>query len=500
MNTNDVAYIEKQMEETLTKYHPVGLAVGVIQNGEIAFTKGVGLANLTTKQPVTPQTIFRVASISKTLTAVATMQLIEQNRFQLDDPANKHLTSFQIQQPKKYAPITVRHLLTHTSGLGELAPVLSYINPKTAYHVIAHRFGKQYRLPMSEFYAGRLKPDSPPGVKWSYANHGFGVLEQLIADVSGQPFPEYMRDHVLNPIGMTQSAFERQESWKHPALGYKVDQKGQASPVVDIEAIPQGAGGLFTSIEELSQYAKALMLDGNPSPMLKEQTLRQMYHPHYKTADAHNAMGLGFNVRQWRGHQIAFHDGLWLGFMSSMWLAPEAGLGVLVFMNTAHSSAVWTAKRIFDHLLEAKPAVQLEAGVSVKPQPEQWAELEGTYGPKPGWNSNFRLWTSYGGELTVKQEEGQLKLYSRIKQWKNGHPLKPVQGNGRQFLISDWTRVTFAETPDGMALHLNQHTFYKRQHKRQSIAFQQKLLTGAVGAMGIASVLLNLKKRKKNKQ
>ncbi len=117
-----LAALDDKIVRAMNKYVLSGMAVGVVRDGRLVYAKGFGLANARGNKPVTPDTVFRIASISKTFTAIAVMQLWEQGKIRLDEPVNRYLKSYQIVHPDPASPpITIRHLLTHTSGLGEVA-------------------------------------------------------------------------------------------------------------------------------------------------------------------------------------------------------------------------------------------------------------------------------------------------------------------------------------------------------------------------------------------
>ncbi|MEM8861276.1 MAG: serine hydrolase domain-containing protein, partial [Chloroflexota bacterium] len=192
--------IDKNNVSLMGRSQLPGMVMGVVKNGKPVFIKGYGVSNIQEDTAVNEDTIFRIASISKIVTAIGVMQLVESGKVELDAPVENYLRSFRIRKhPAATKPMTVRHLLTHTAGIGELAPLLGYVQPQTFMGVSL----KNTSLPpLKKLYRGELRPDRAPGQAWSYANHGYATLGQIIADVSGLSFPEYMQKNIFEPLGM----------------------------------------------------------------------------------------------------------------------------------------------------------------------------------------------------------------------------------------------------------------------------------------------------------
>src|SRR5215472_3452060 len=198
-----------------------GLAAGIIKDGRVVYTGGFGFADAQRSIHVTSDTSFRIGSISKTLTAIGLMQLFEQGRFKLDDPVNGYLRAYQIAQPAQSPPVSFRHLLTHTSGIGELRRLSDLLRPTLG---LACKPGS---LPtLRDYYAPALKAEVAPGTKWAYANHGFATLGQLVEDISGQPFAQYMLEHVFAPLGMEHTDYLPSERVRGTlAKGYRMRRR-----------------------------------------------------------------------------------------------------------------------------------------------------------------------------------------------------------------------------------------------------------------------------------
>ena len=476
--------INKAIEEN----HLPGIGIGLVYQGVPIYAKGFGLADVRQDVSVTAETVFRIASISKTFAAIALMQLWEQGKFDLHAPVNDFLKGYKVQH-KGSQPITFHHLLTHTAGLGEFASLWKYLSPVAHFNVV---------LPggavpeLRKLYGRTLHAERPAGEKWCYANNGFATVGQLVADISGQSFPEYVRDHILVPLGMETADFWRSPRVKPKlAIGYKYNKKrSQFKAVPDLEQITVAAGSMNASINDMTRYVAALMNGGcnEFGQVLKPETLEMMYTPQFQLDPRLQGMGYAFKVDDWGGHRVVSHDGLWLGFISSMFVAPDAELGVVALTNSASGAAIYVAFQLLQRALNTSSRPLKKAPVAEPPEkPELWPELVGFYAPTPGWNTNFRLWQQYGNEFEVYVDGEKLHIRSNWGGWKQGYLLKPADADDPLSFVVGSTPVIFRRTAvGGMTLLKGLHRLEKRPYS-QSI--RRKL-----DQFGI-SKLLNYKKR-----
>jgi CubicO group peptidase (beta-lactamase class C family) len=448
------------------------------------------MADIVQNRPVTPDTVFRIASVSKTFAAVGLMQLWEQGKFDLHDPINEYLHDYQVTHHNRQAPaITFHHLLTHTAGLGEFTRLTNYLRPKAHFNVVRPHVPVP---PLRALYGRRLAAECHPGEKWCYANNGFATVGQLVADISGQPFPDYIRQHIFEPLDMEHSEFWRSQRVKEAlAIGYKYRaRKKDFKPVIDLEQVTTAAGAMYATVNDMGRYMAALMEGGS---ILKPETLELMFTPQYQLDERLQGMGYGFKVDNFGGHRVVSHDGLWLGFISSLFIAPDAELGIVALTNSANSIAIGLARGMMQRMLgEARELKRRPEPDSLADTPELWPALMGYYGPKPGFNSNFRLWTSYGGELEVYQNERGLRVRSLRGSWKEGKSLQRVDEADPLSFTAGGREVIFkrneAGEPDRLLIGLN--AFYKRPY-RQTVHFRLRVL-GFVGLLLILLLLLLL--------
>ena len=426
------ADLDRLAVEEFNRAPLAGLALGVVRDGELEHFRGLGFADVDARRPVTADTVFRIGSISKTFTAIAVLQLVEQGELDIDDPVNEHLRGFRIEHRPNSPRVTIRHLLTHTGGLGELRKLTDVAKPVIGLGV---DLGKPLP-PLSELYAPVLRAELAPGEKWAYANHGFAALGQIVEDVVARPFAEHMLEAVFEPLGMEHSDFLRSERVRGElAVGYGF-KRGRLNPVKDREIVVAPAGSVFSSVRDLSRYASALMSGGGG--VLKPETLERMWEPQLELAPGLPAMGLAFFLHPVGGHRVVGHDGGWPGFVSAFLVAPDDGLAVIVFTNTSDGRpTVRLSDEVLRRLLDAPDPV--EPPKDVPQRPDLWPELTGLYKPARGLNTNARTWEIFGGEVEVLVRKGRLSVraLSPLPPLRKGLALHPADAeNPLRFVVS----------------------------------------------------------------
>ncbi|HSJ46894.1 MAG TPA: serine hydrolase domain-containing protein, partial [Euzebyales bacterium] len=223
--SDDALDLNARVAEMLNRRPAVGLAVGIVRNGALASFSAHGFADIASKRPITDDTIVRVGSITKTLTATAAMQLAEQGRVDLHAPANHYLRAFQLAPAKDtWRPATLRDLLTHTAGVPKL------VRPSRA--LFSGWPGESVRLDqpvpaLGEFYGGALRLVAEPGATFNYSDHSIAAVGQIVEDVSGQPLERYFREHIFQPLGMDDTDLLRSDHvTARLATGYKLASHG----------------------------------------------------------------------------------------------------------------------------------------------------------------------------------------------------------------------------------------------------------------------------------
>ncbi|GAA2093858.1 hypothetical protein GCM10009841_03880 [Microlunatus panaciterrae] len=457
--------VQERVDRILNRCPAVGLAVAVTGPGVANAFQAQGYADIASKQPVTEDTVFRIASISKTFTAVAVMQLWEQGLLDLDRPANAYLRSFQLVSGHRgWRPATLRHLLTHTAGVPE------WVRPSRM--VSSGWFGESFavdqRLPtLADYYSGGLRLAVEPGTIWTYSDHGFATLGQVVEDVSGLPLHLYLRQFIFEPLGMADSDLLRSERVQaHLATGYRLRSKGPRH-VTDRAWVTAAASSIYSTPRDMVRYLAALLGGGSAAggAILKPETLAMMFEAHHQNDPRIPGIGLGFLRANVGGHPVVEHQGVLPGFNSQIALAPGDGVGVVALTNGGRNAATWLTTeslRLLGDLLGA----ELD-GIrnDIPPQAETWSGLCGWYQPR-AQPTDMQAWAMLGAGVEVWVRRGRLTIraLSPIPALFRGLPLHPDDAEDPDVFRLDLARyglgtarVVFSRDAGGMAtgVHLD---------------------------------------------
>ncbi|MGY1708594.1 serine hydrolase domain-containing protein [Geodermatophilus sp. SYSU D00758] len=330
--------LDRAIARTLSRWPSAGLAVAVVREGSPPRFLGRGVADVASGRPVDERTVFRVGSLTKVLTAVAVMQQVERGRVDLDAPAADHLRAFRLVPARAdFRPATVRHLLTHSAGVGywrRRSDLL--LHPGVGSGDTARSI-----VPLAEYYKDGLPVDVQPGTRWAYSNHGFAALGQLVADVSGEPLDRYLRQHVFAPLGMADTDLLLTERLRAQlATGY-VLRRGRLAAVRFREVPTPGSGGVYSTASDLARFVAALLRGGagEHGRVLAAESVASMFGPQFRPDPRVAGMGLGFDRHEERGRTLVGKTGILSGFLSAIGMAPDEGTGVVVLGNTGG----WTA-------------------------------------------------------------------------------------------------------------------------------------------------------------
>ena len=418
--------LKATIAQFLDRWPCAGLAVAVINDSGIAWFHGHGLADVGAQTPITEDTVFRIGSITKTFTAIAVMQLWEQGLVDLDAPANDYLRTFRLVPVRRtLRPATVRHLLTHTAGVGYWRRLWDLLQPGVGSGVRARRSGA---APLAHYYRRGLPVEVEPGTKWAYSNHGFAALGQIVEDISGQPLDRYLRDRIFDSLGMQHTDLVRSERVRpHLATGYVLRSRG-LKPVADREVPSPGGGAMYSSTRDIARYIAALLGAKDCSSVLEPETLATMFQPHFQPDPRLPGMGLAFELGEEGDHRTVGKTGIVSGFHSAVGMAPDEGIGVIVFSNTGGLDGRGTPEPLAAALLRrvlGLPADPIR--IDVLPHPETWSEICGWYGLKPGPVTNLfsRALMGAGAEIVVQGGRLMLKPLTPIPAMRRGFRLYP---------------------------------------------------------------------------
>ncbi|HET9647344.1 MAG TPA: serine hydrolase domain-containing protein [Microlunatus sp.] len=455
--------IDAGIDAIMRRHAAVGIAVGVVRDGELDTVRSRGLADMDRGTPVTSETVFRIGSITKTFTAVAIMQLAEHGRIDLDAPAARYLRSYALVPfPPGDRPASVRHLLTHTAGIPEVI---------RASNLVHRLFGETVPIgaevpPLAEFYRDGLKCYAEPGTRFSYSDHNFTTLGQIVEDVTGQSLESYLDEHLFAVLGMTSTGLRRDDRLRaRLARGYTIGRHGPR-PVKDYELITAAAGGAYSTLTDMARYAVAL-LDGGANEhgrILSGSSLAAMFEPQYRPDPRVPGIGLSFWRSESDGQLIVDHGGIVPGFNSEMFLAPAVRVGVLAFTNGASRAMFWLPGEVSALLCRIVGASSFDPDSLGPQRPETWPDLCGRYTVRGRLTDlRAREMTGLGIEVLVRRGRLVLRLLTPVRALYRGLPLLPDRSDPDAFWLDlrqydiGLARVVFSREPGlGVtALHLD---------------------------------------------
>jgi CubicO group peptidase (beta-lactamase class C family) len=318
--------VERQIRERFEKSGVPSLAVGVVYDGGLIWSRGFGVRDLATRDPVTSDTVFRIGSITKVLTGLALLQLRDDGRLRLDDPVSSYLPEIQgvIYPTAEHPPILIRHLVTHGSGVPRLGGVdYTEAEPVTVDSVLAALHG----LPL-EF---------TPGSENRYSNLAMGLAGLVVARAAGRPYRQQVRQRILEPLGMNETFWDESEI-SPGRLGTGYEREGTGWKKVEHQwhlGVLESMGGLYTSIADLARFA-AFELDAWPprdapeSPVLSRSSLResQLVAGPQRPKDFAWGVNWGLMGNGPLGYRL-WHGGGVAGYGSEILLFPDSGLGLI---------------------------------------------------------------------------------------------------------------------------------------------------------------------------
>ena len=369
---------------TMHRNQQPGLAVGLVYGGSMLWGEGYGYADIKAKKPVTLDTRFRIASISKTFTAVAILQLRDAGRLSLDDPVSNHLGWFDLQY--QGAPeITIRNLLTHTSGL-----------PRDSHNPM----WTECDAPEWDDFVEALKaraPTRPPYSKFAYSNVGYSLLGGILEHVSGDTWSDYLQRNIVDPLGMSSTFPIPQSDDPRLAIGYS-----QLSDNYERRPIPfflmngfEASANFASSINDLVKYA-AFHLSADENAVLSPHSLQDMHRIHWLEPSWDAGYGLGSMQYKLDDWSISGHAGGYPGYLTGFTLCREHGVALIVLTNALGSGPPEYInqgyKLILPEIIKATEAAIPEANPA-------WSKYLGNY---------FHEW----GFEKVIVRNGQLQIVS----------------------------------------------------------------------------------------
>ena len=354
-----------------------GAVVGVVSDQDLIWSRGFGHADVDAARPMQSDTRFRMASHSKLFTATAIMQLREEGKVRLDDPVTDYLPwfGFGLAAPDD-PPITIEHLLTHSSGLpreaGSHWSDLDFPTSGEVRELMAHR-----------------QAAFSPEVRWKYSNLAYTIAGMVVEEISGMSWADYLQQNIFDPLGMSSSSVDREDPKMATGYGRRMlDGSREVFPFVDARGMA-AATGLTSTVEDMARFVSAQFRTGSRGKdrVLRTASLREMHRVRMLENDWTRGQGIGFSVRRIDDKLYVGHGGGYPGYTTNTNIQLDSKVGVIVLTNTNDSNPGQIARQLMSTVGEAVAAV-------TKPEPDVVAW-------DPAWERFAGVYRSRGGETRV---------------------------------------------------------------------------------------------------
>ncbi|HEY0656426.1 MAG TPA: serine hydrolase [Chryseosolibacter sp.] len=450
-NYNDAFVLIDAWLEAHVDYQDLpSLTVAVVKDQETLWSKAYGMANTEAKVPASTTTVYSICSISKLFTSVAIMQLYEQGKLRLDDNIETILPQYKLrQQFKDSGPITIRSLLTHSSGLPRESDFPYWTGP-------------DFPFPSKEDMTARLAQQQtlyPASTFFQYSNLGMTLLGEVVEKVSGKPYESYVQENILKPLQLNSTrVFLPKEEWgRKLAIGYGAEKRDGTRDKIklfDAKGIT-AAAGFSSNVEDLSKFAawNFRLINSGGDEVLKSSTLKEMQRVHWVDPDWRTNWGLGYSVNQQDGNTIVGHGGSCPGYRTTLQLDPKEKMGYSVMINAGGESPELVAKEIREII------AKVQKDKLGKKSPLNLEQYSGTYSLQP-WGSE-KIVRPWFGDLvmlalpTDNADEG-MTIYQHV----SGDTFRRVR---RDKTLAE--EIVFERDASGKVTRILQHSNYSTRIK-----------------------------------
>ena len=473
--TPDIDRVRATAISLIDEYHLPGMSIGVVSGSDLVYAEDFGYADIENARPQDPQLRQRIGSITKTMVGLCAMALVEEGQLNLDDRLIDKLPDIDFTGPAD--TVLIRHLMTHTNGIGEAPRMDHYLDTGAALWS-----DSPDPVPISEAYADGIHVEIPAGTKWSYANHAFALLGEIIARIEGQRIEEVLRERIFGPLGMDSSDCYDQ---MHPDLtvGYHhapthddldvmallgKDPPGE-SPVDGhnirgeyVYVGPRAAGAVQSTIHDMAKYASALLQKG--AGIVSPETFDMMTSPQWCPDDRLMSLGLTFmRDEQFGLRSIGHGGGVSGGWNTHIDIFPSADLAVLVHVNIYSDTSNEVFSRVIQAVLDA-PGADLSGCTT---DPAMLEAAPGVYEPPAGFLTSYRIIRGTG-RLQITARDGELELRSRRGPWRESVRMaQPDPGDPTFFILDtgapDPPGLVFAPNDSGVptTIHMDRASFVR---------------------------------------
>lgn len=382
--------IERLAEVKVAKYRLPGMALGIIRDQELAWFGGFGTADLDSDKKPTENTIARIASVTKTFTTTAVMQLRDQGRLTLEDPLAQHIPEFASVRATRddAGGVTLRRLLTHRSGLVTESPTHGWndLDFPSREEILA-------KLPETEIVI-------PQDSAFKYSNLAFGLLGEVVHRVADMPYTEYVHANIIEPLGLTSTVFDLTEELRPNCfVGYNptpYQDYPEQAPYAHLNGL-SSAGQLHSTVSDLAKWISFQFRTDSEgcggAQVLREQTVAEIQRPQYVEPDWSSGQCLGWRATRIGDHIYHNHGGGIHGFGTQVWFNVPSKTGVVVFINMwPPHGGLEIAQEVLEIVLNADEAVQPRPGKpTLEATPETLRRFIGYYRAEPGIDVNIEM-------------------------------------------------------------------------------------------------------------
>lgn len=444
----DAARISETAGRLLEEFHLPGFSIGVVSGDDLVYAEGFGWADIAARRPQDPALHQRIGSITKTMICLCTMALIDEGRLSLDARVAGLLPDLKLNGHGD--ALQLRHLLTHTGGIGEAPTMADVADPIRVLWADSND-----TPPLPEKYPDGITIDVEPGTKWHYANHGWMLVGEIVARAENAPIEEVLERRIFEPLGMSATdnydlpgdrlttgyihapAHEDLDQMellgKEPFSGEPVDDHNIKGDWVYVNG--RAAGAVQSNIPDMARYAAAL-LDGGRG-IVRSETFAEMIGPQWRPDERLLNIGYSFFRSNRFGESTFGHGGgIAGGWNTNLTVIPGRNLAMLVHLNASLDTSGEVYSRLLQAVLNAPPPVT--PGVPLAPS--VLADAPGVYSLPPGALTNSRPLRSHG-RLQITEEAGELILRSRRGAWRNGVRLLPADPGDPYFLCLDTAAI-----------------------------------------------------------
>jgi CubicO group peptidase (beta-lactamase class C family) len=458
----DARRVREAAQGALEELHLPGVGIGVVEGDDLVFSEGFGFADIESGKKQDPALRQRIGSITKTMVGLCAMALVDEGRLSLSDRLVDHIPEVGFNGDGDAGAITVRHILTHTSAIGEVATREEMRD--TGPSLWADKPDKDV---LGLFPQG-ITLEIDPGTKWSYANLGFALLGEIVARLEGEPIAQVLQRRVFGPLGMTGAdLFDDPHpdltTPYHPPMTAEAREAAERAGIeVKEEVTVDGyncrgeyqyirgggaAGAVQATVPDMARYASALLRGG--AGIVRPETFAAMTAAQWEPDARMESWGLSFQRFERFGRRMYGHGGgVFGGWNTMLLIIPGENLGLIVHANAMSEGVGKLTARVLAALLNEGP-VALDGDVP----PATLEEAAGVYEAFPGALTNFRIMGSIG-RVQLRADDGALWLHARRGPWKPGVRLYPADGaDPDHFWLDDNplepSRLTLVRGADG---------------------------------------------------